>query len=112
VRGALSFGTADIARALHCLGFIDAVWPPVPRGTLEAMAGAWSSAHEAKCPGVGPEETTRHRRHDLSRQAAVEDEQERARRHHLGRSRTVARQWLHVFADAANGAALLLGPGC
>jgi hypothetical protein len=57
VRGAFSFGMADIARALHSLGLIDTVLPAVPLGTLEAMAGAWSSAHEAKRLEVGLEET-------------------------------------------------------
>jgi hypothetical protein len=57
VRGAFSFGMAEIARALHSLGLIDTVLPAVPLGTLEAMAGAWSSAHEAKRLEVGLEET-------------------------------------------------------
>src|SRR5207244_7321215 len=48
VRGAFTFGMADVARALHSLGLIDAVLPTVPPGTLGAMAGAWSSAREAK----------------------------------------------------------------
>jgi hypothetical protein len=52
VRGAFTFGMADMARALHSLGLIDTVLPPVPPGTLEAMAGAWSSAREAKQLGV------------------------------------------------------------
>jgi hypothetical protein len=56
VRGAFSFGMADIARALHSLGLIDTVLPAEPPGTLEAMAGAWSSAHEAKRLGVALEE--------------------------------------------------------
>jgi hypothetical protein len=57
VRGAFSFGMADIARALHSLGLIDTVLPAAPLGTLEAMAGAWSSAHEARRLGVLLEET-------------------------------------------------------
>jgi hypothetical protein len=57
VRGAFSFGMADVARALHSLGLIDAVLPAVPAGTLAAMAGAWSSAHEAKRMGVALEDT-------------------------------------------------------
>jgi hypothetical protein len=56
VRGAFTFGMADIARALHSLGLIDTVLPAEPPGTLEAMAGAWSSAHEAKRLGVALEE--------------------------------------------------------
>jgi hypothetical protein len=56
VRGAFSFGMADIARALQSLGLIDTVLPAVPPGTLEAMAGAWSSAHEARRLGVALEE--------------------------------------------------------
>jgi hypothetical protein len=47
---------ADIARALQSLGLIDTVLPAVPPGTLEAMAGAWSSAHEARRLGVALEE--------------------------------------------------------
>jgi hypothetical protein len=57
VRGAFSFGMGDIARALHSLALIDTVLPAVPPGTLEAMAGAWSSAHEAKRLGVPLGET-------------------------------------------------------
>ena len=56
VRGAFTFGMADIARALHSLGLIDTVLPRVPPGTLEAMAGAWSSARKAKQLGVALEQ--------------------------------------------------------
>ena len=56
VRGAFTFGLADMARAFHCLGLIETALPAVPPGTLAAMAGAWSSAREAKRLGVALEQ--------------------------------------------------------
>jgi hypothetical protein len=47
VRGAFSFGLADMARALHALGLIETALPDRPVGPLETMAGAWSSEKEA-----------------------------------------------------------------
>jgi hypothetical protein len=56
VRGAFTFGLADMARAFHSLGLIEAALPAVPPGTLAAMAGAWSSAREAKQLNVALEQ--------------------------------------------------------
>ena len=56
VRGAFTFGLAEMARALHTLRLIETDLPAIPPGVLEAMAGAWSSAREAKRQGVGLEQ--------------------------------------------------------
>jgi hypothetical protein len=57
VRGAFGFGHAEIARALHDLGLIEANLPDRPIGTLETMAGAWSAAKEAAEQHVPLEQT-------------------------------------------------------
>ncbi len=47
VRGAFSFGLAEMAQALRNFGLIESVLPDQPRDPMAAMAGAWSAAKEA-----------------------------------------------------------------
>jgi hypothetical protein len=57
VRGAFGFCLAEMARALHALGLIETALPDRPVGSMETMAGAWSSAREAASLQVPLEQT-------------------------------------------------------
>jgi len=52
VRGAFSFGLAEMAAALHASGLIESEMPKLPPGPLAATAGAWWSAREAERLGI------------------------------------------------------------